>query len=66
MEQEQITITAKELEYFKKLQEKDAKAKVYAKRSAAKQAIFAKMAKDLGMTVSEEEIDAYLDKTPAA
>lgn len=66
MEQDQITITAKELEYFKKLQEKEEKAKAYAKRSAAKQAILAKMAKDLGLTVSEQEVDAYLNKSQVA
>jgi len=65
MEQDQITITAKEMEFFIKLQEKDEKAKAYAKRSAAKQALLAKKAKERGLTVSEAEIDDYLKKQAA-
>jgi hypothetical protein len=64
--QEQHTISAAELKYFKKLQEKEAKAKAYAKRSTAKQAILAKIARDMGAIVSEADIDAYLAKEQVA
>lgn len=64
--QEQVTISAKDHERFIKLMEKEEKAKAYAKRSAAKQALLARKAKEYGFEVFDEEIDEYLSKGEAA
>lgn len=62
---EKIEITAAQNEIFKKLLEKEEKAKAYARRQAVKSQIILKKAKEAGITATKAEIDAWIEEEDA-
>ncbi|WP_136525738.1 hypothetical protein [Geomonas ferrireducens] len=63
--QEMVEVTKAQLERLKKLEEKERKAQLHARKAAIKVALLAEKAKKAGVKVSEEEIQAKMAEQDA-
>lgn len=64
-EQEMVQVSKAQLERLKKLEEKERKAQLHARKAAIKIALLAEKAKKAGIKVSEEEINAKMAEQDA-